>query len=305
MPGSEHLAVVHEVGRSQHGVVTTAQLVSAGIGRATITDWVHRGLLIKAAPEVYRLPGAPVTWAQRATVAALTTGGVASHRTAAHLWQLDGFPATIIEVVSPRWKRRRRLSCIVHESTSLRDIDLTAVNGVPCTSLVRTLVDLPAVCSIDRAGQALDAARRRQPDLLAHVRRRFLEVARRGRRGTTKMRLLLADRLGEPIPTESYFEAMFLRLVLDAGLPRPEIQFDILTPAGRFRVDFAWPGRSVYAECNGYAFHSSKRAVQRDSTRRRALVRAGWRPLDFTYDDVALRPAIVVRELRDALETAA
>jgi very-short-patch-repair endonuclease len=295
------LARVDEIGRRQHGVVTWGQLQGLGVPRQTVLEWQRRGWLERVAPEVYRLPGSPATWRQGLMIATLTTAGVASHRSAGHLWGLDGFPATIVEVVTPRWKRRARAAFVVHESTSLRDVDVDIRDGIPCTTLVRTLVDLPAVCSLDRAGHALDSARRRDPEILGQVRRRFLEVARRGRPGTRKLRLLLADRLGLDIPTESYFERMFLRAVRQAELPEPVAQFEVRTAIGTFRVDFAWPAAMVYAECNGYAFHSSKRAVQRDSVRRRALVRAGWRPLEFTYDDVARTPDLVASEIRDAL----
>jgi very-short-patch-repair endonuclease len=297
------LARVDDIGRRQHGIVTWLQLVGCGVPPATIVRWRRGGRLERVAPDVYRLPGSPATWCQEVMIDALTTAGYASHRTAAHLWSLDGFPATVIEVVTPRWKRRARTGFIVHESTSLRDVDLDVCRGIPCTSLVRTLIDLPAVCSLDRAGLALDHARRRDPDILSQVQRRFLEVARRGRRGTKKLRLLLADRTGVNIPTESYFEHMFLRVVRHAELPEPVTQFEIRTPGGTYRVDFAWPAAMVYAECNGYAFHSSKRAVQRDSVRRRALVLAGWRPLEFTYDDVARTPDHVTSEIRAALRT--
>jgi very-short-patch-repair endonuclease/predicted transcriptional regulator of viral defense system len=297
------LARVDDIARRQNGVIAGWQLAEAGLSSQLVAKWVKRGLLVRVGPEVYRLPGSPATWHQEVTTAALTSGGLASHRTAAAVRGLDGFPATLIEVLTLRWKRRARQAFIVHESTSLRDVDVDVHAGVPCTTLVRTLVDLTAVCSIDRAGLALDHARRREPDILHQVHRRFLEVARRGRPGTAKMRILLADRLGEGVPTGSYFESLFLRLIRQAGIPEPERQYEVRTDKGVFRLDFAWPEPKVCAECNGYAFHSSKRAMQRDSVRRRSLVRAGWRPLDFTYDDVARTPDFVAAEVRDALKS--
>jgi hypothetical protein len=51
------------------------------------------------------------------------------------------------------------------------------VDGIPVTSVVRTLADLGAVASQDRVGQALDDACRRKLVTLAHVRARFVELA--------------------------------------------------------------------------------------------------------------------------------
>ncbi len=298
-------AVLHSVDdvfRRQHGVASRDQLVATGISRSDLARWVRWGLVEWADHEVARCFGAPRSWRQRVMVACLTTAGLASHRTAAALHGLDGFPPAIVEVVTDRWRRRRRGAWRVHETKDLRDVDLDVVDGIPCTSLVRTLVDLPGVCGIDHAGQALDHACRRDDQVLLAVRQRFVEVARRGRNGTVKMRALLNERLADPVREDSRFETKALRLLANAGLPTPVKQHPVdLGDGTRAHLDLAWPARKVCMECDSVAHHFGKRAFTKDRHRRRQLKLLGWDAFEYTYEDVTRRGDMVVRELRAAL----
>lgn len=302
MPDPLVLGAAADLCRRQHGVATRQQLAQLGISNSEMARWVRWRLLEWVDCEVIRAFGAPCTWRQRVMTACLTTGGLASHRTAAALHGLDGFRPGIIEVVTERWQRRRRSAWRVHETKDLRGVDHAAVDGIPCTSLVRTLVDLPAVCGMDHAGQALDHACRRDDDVLLAARQRFIEVARRGRNGTVKMRHLLNERLADPIREGSRFETRALRLIVDAGLARPEKQFRVDFADGSVAfLDLAWPDRMVCVECDSLAHHFGKRAFAKDRQRRRKLSLAGWNVYEYTYDDVVRRGDQVVRELRSAL----
>ncbi len=91
----------------------------------------------------------------------------------------------------------------------------------------------------------------------------------------------------------SHLVRLFLSLVRSSGLPRPEVNSLI---AGR-RRDFAWPEQRVVVETDGHRYHSSRRAKRRDHRRDRRLTALGWRPLRFTYEEVAFEPAGVGSEL--------
>lgn len=54
-------------------------------------------------------------------------------------------------------------------------------------------------------------------------------------------------------------------------------------------------------EADGWGFHKTRSAFQRDRTRDRALQLAGYRVLRFTYADVEYRPELVAADLRRAL----
>src|SRR5262245_52865630 len=188
---------IAHVAAHQHGLITFGQLAGCRVADSTISDWLRHGRLQRLSPSVYRLAGAPDTWFQRVMRATLDTDGWASHRTAAALHALDGHDGRVVEVVVERWKRSSmHEGYIVRETKDLRGVDLATLHGIPCTSLVRTLIDLPAVEHSFRVEQALDHACRANADLLPVVNARFLQVARRGRNGTRVMRRLLGDRTG-------------------------------------------------------------------------------------------------------------
>jgi hypothetical protein len=295
------LRAIDALATCQHGTASHSQLTEAGLATSTLQDWIAAGWLRPAAGDVVRCLGSPATWRQRVMIATLTTGGVASHRTAAALHSLDGFRPGIVEVTTDRWQRRRRDTLLVHEAKDLITPDRTIIDGIPCTSLVRTLIDLPAVCGIEHAGQALDDACRRHEWALASARQRFIEVARRGRNGTRRGRVMLNERLSDPILEDSRFEKQALELIRDAGLPEPYKQFEVTLDDRSAFIDLPWPAQLIGLECDSLAYHFGRRMFQADRTRRRQLTLRGWQIYEFTYDDITQRGAGVVDELRRAL----
>jgi len=114
-------AAAAALARRQHGLLTTAQLSDAGIDPRTLARLVRPGLIAPMRRGVYRLPGAPATWAQAALAAVLAAGpdALTSHLTAARLWGLlgpgsgpgprlsPGRGPSAIHLTCPRQLRRR------------------------------------------------------------------------------------------------------------------------------------------------------------------------------------------------------
>jgi len=65
--------------------------------------------------------------------------------------------------------------------------------------------------------------------------------------------------LGRVAPTRSELERAFLRAVLKAGLPPPEVNQRV----GPYVVDFAWPERRVVVETDDERFHGHHAAIRR------------------------------------------
>jgi len=86
---SEVFAALDVLGCSQYGLATHRQLDETGVGKATLSRWIATGIVVPAANDVVRFVGAPPSWRQRVMLATLTTGGWASHRTAAALRGLE------------------------------------------------------------------------------------------------------------------------------------------------------------------------------------------------------------------------
>ena len=182
--------------RRQHGVVTRAQALDAltrhQLDHAIATtrlEPVHRG--------VYRVAGSPESWEQAAFAAALAggAGAVVSFLAGAHLWNLAGFWEQARVTITVPYGRRARLHDVtVHDSQILDGPHVDRRHGIPVTSVARTLCDLTACCWPNQVGRALDDALRRKLTSLRSVQTVFDDLATRGRRRSTMMRTLLAER---------------------------------------------------------------------------------------------------------------
>ena len=77
---------------SQYGVVSRAQALARGMSESAIDRRLGAGRWVVVFPGVYRVVGAPVTARQHTMAAALWSGGVVSHNTAARLLRLEAIP---------------------------------------------------------------------------------------------------------------------------------------------------------------------------------------------------------------------
>ncbi|MGH2992344.1 MAG: type IV toxin-antitoxin system AbiEi family antitoxin domain-containing protein [Solirubrobacterales bacterium] len=126
----------------QHGVVARHQLLELGIGSRTIEYRMERARLHPVHRGVYAL-GRPGLTAHGRWMAALLAHGpdaVLSHRSAACLWGLLHSPRTIIDVTAAR-RRWSRDGVDLHRSR-LRADEVVVLDGIPLTSVPRTLLDL-------------------------------------------------------------------------------------------------------------------------------------------------------------------
>ena len=96
-------------------------------------------------------------------------------------------------------------------------------------------------------------------------------------------------------------ERRCLELIRKAGLPEPLTQVRI----GDFTVDLLWPDHRVVFEIDGYLFHTSRRAFDRDRRKDAALKAAAYDPNRVSRDQVMFQPFAVVAEIAAALARAA
>ncbi len=285
--------IVWGISSEHHGLISRSQMTEAGISPSAIQLRVADGRLVRLGPTVYRVPGGPESYRQAILAHCLSAGrlALASHRTAAGLWLLDGITPGPIEVTMPRHKRRKRSTATVHESRDLRGVDATSLGPIPLTSPIRTLLDLGSVVHPYRLEQALDDALRRRLVHLDDLFHRFQEVARRGRPGIGPLRPLLEERLGSPILVGSAFESATRRLIQDAGLVTPVSQHPVELDDGTvIYLDLSWPDRLLAIECDSLAHHFAADRLRWDDRRQNALVMKGWMVLRVTWQDVTQRP---------------
>jgi very-short-patch-repair endonuclease len=289
-----------DLAAQQHGVFAYSHAEAHGFSRKQLLTRIHSGEIIAVHNGVFRMAGAPATWHHMMLAAALASGGegVASHRSAARLWQLDGFSTDHIEITVPHAWGRRLQGVRVHESRLLLAEDRQIVNRIPVTGPELTLLQLGAVAPADMVEHALDDALRRRITSLPRLRWRLTVIGRRGRNGTAALRALLERRAPEVAVPESILERRFLRTVRLHGLPEPLGQWAV---PGIGRTDFAWPDHNLVIELDGLRFHSGRRQLQHDLTRQNALVSRGLTVLRFTWDDVHERPERVVKLISSVL----
>jgi very-short-patch-repair endonuclease len=275
--------------QQHHGVFRGAHARMAGLGDRQIEHRVAAGRWIELYRDVYRINGAPASW-RGDLLAACWAGGfraVASRRSAAALHVLPGGRRDLIEITCPRWRRTRHAGLEVHESKALDPIDIQVVDGIPVTSVARTLFDLGAEYRVGFVEIALENALRRGLVTLDELDRTVRRLSRPGRPGSVTLRRLVQGRLGSHRPTDSEMETKLLQAIRAAGLPEPVVQYEIWS-GSRFvgRVDFAYPDAKIAIEYDSDEHHTGRTATRRDRARRHELIAAGWLPIDIGPDDL-------------------
>lgn len=237
-----------------------------------------------------------------AALLVLPPGSVAAGFTAAGLWRLDGLLSgnleQPLEFLVPGRPGSIRQAGSVLRFEGFTGVDLP--DGVPATSLARTLLDLVARLSFDDGLVLVEAALRRDPSVIAEISvERAHRIPRRGAVNVTRV-LAAADVL-----SESVLESRARALWIAAALP-PPTQQAVVRREGRFiaRVDFLWDTASLIVEVDGMAKYDDPFALRDEKRRQNELVALGYTVLRFTWSDVVGNPARVVAQVRHALRRA-
>jgi hypothetical protein len=140
----------------QWGLVTAAQAKEAEVDSVALARMTEAGLLIRVRRGVYQLTAAEeaLHLAEKSAWLALhptapawerpkldVNGGVVSHRSAARLHDLGELVSRRIEITVPR-RRTTRDPEVMLRQRALTDEEITIVDGLPVTSIERTVIDL-------------------------------------------------------------------------------------------------------------------------------------------------------------------
>ena len=104
--------------------------------------------------------------------------------------------------------------------------------------------------------------------------------------GAGRLREALLSYGGGGPAAASPLEVRLARRLGRSKLPKPVRQHEVRVAGARRYLDFAWPEARVAVEVDGYRWHSSRGAWERDRARLRELRRAGWTILHATKQDV-------------------
>lgn len=215
--------------------------------------------------------------------------------TAAALYGFDSENTADIHVLDPGVRMRPTKGLVVHQRWGA---PLQLIGSRPATAPAWTAVEVARRLRRPRGLATLDAALRStwctEVDLEQAVR------DQRGRRGIVAVRALLAH--ADP-RAESAMESEARLVMLDHGLPRPELQYTVMGRSGeRWRVDFAWPQARVAAEYESVDWHAGRSAMLRDKSRFSGVQDAGWTIIPIVVDDVRRNPARLAERIARQLD---
>jgi very-short-patch-repair endonuclease len=267
--------LIVRVATNQHGVISTAQLETAGLSRAAIAKRARTGRLHRLHRGVYAVGHAQLSFEARCLAAVLTVGGgaVVSHSSAAALWRMLSPASGPIDVTNPGDSgRSKRRGITIHRSPTLIARMTTRRQGIPITTPKRTLRDLHRTLP--------------QP------------VYRRAVRKALDLRLISKrDLKRDSELTRSELERLFLKLCRRHRLPVPEMNARV----DRYEVDFLWREHSLIVETDSFQHHGHRPAFESDRARDARLQALGYRALRFTYRQIEDAPDQVAATLRTLL----
>jgi very-short-patch-repair endonuclease len=290
-------AAIAALATRQHGVVRRAQLVSLGLGSDAIDHRLRTGRLLLVHRGVYavghnRISG---TGWYMAGVLAVGAEAVLSHRSAADLWGIRRTSRRRVDVtVDRRLPSRPEIETCW---AALPPDETTTTEGIPITTVPRTLLDLAAVvdrATLERAIEQAEAQRLTDPLSLDEILERYP-----GRRGTRKLVAIRTKDLRGI--TRSELEERFLALLDEAVLPRPELNAAIELNGRYIEADCLWRNQRLIVELDSRAWHDTRRAFERDRERDRLLQAAGWHVIRITWRQLHDDPDGVARDLRRLL----
>ena len=282
---------------AQHGVVAAWQLPDLGFTRRAIQRRVQSGRLHRVHRGVYAVGHPRLTQRGHWMAAVLACGpeAVLSHHQAAALHGLRRGAPSMIHTTAPVRRQVNGIRC--HTARSLRGRHHLRVDGIPVTSVERTLLDLAAVLPAQRLRTLAETAQRN--GRYDHARVLATIATANGHRGTGALQAVIAQLHDEAPATRSDLERLALELIRAAGLPEPSVNASVEGET----VDLSWPQYHLVVEIDSYRYHRERRAFDADRRRGNTLTLANVTLLRFTDRDLDEDPQRFVDEIRRAIRT--
>ncbi|MBF6619395.1 MAG: type IV toxin-antitoxin system AbiEi family antitoxin domain-containing protein [Patulibacter sp.] len=323
---------VGDLASRQHGIVSRSQLSAVGLTRGAIETRIRHGWLRRIHRGVYSVGHTDISQHGRWMAAVLASGGegarlvtpdagggappgdvstsrpslaaahkhqaVLSHRSAAALHGLLTRDRGVPEITTTCARPERR-GLRVHRSLTL-DGSITVRDGIPCTTVARTLIDIAGTGNERAAQRTWATAASRGLIRRAELERELRTAANRP--GTAIVRNAYAQDFGYLSQrTRSGNERDALRLCRDFGLPRPNANRLLQVGTEHVEADLLWPEARLIVEVDGDRTHGHAVARRVDRERDLRLQLAGWRTIRIGEDELAHHPRQTAELIRSAL----
>lgn len=290
-------AIVVGAAADQFNVLTIEQARALGLTDRMRQQRVRDGRLLAMGRRTLALPG-EASWPTRLAAATLEAGpaAVVSHMSAAAWWGLAGINPGAIEITVPLRCNPRAVCGVVHRKR-LEPVDIDRTQALAMTSPSRTLLDVAIRLTLRQLECCVDGACRDGLTSASYLRQRLTEWRRRGRPGGLRLGAVLAG-TGDGRPLGSWLEREALKVISDAGLPRPATQKEVQVDGSRFFIDLFYAEANLAVELAGHGTHATRQELADDAERAALITSLGYQVITFTYDQVTKRPDYVVATLR-------
>jgi very-short-patch-repair endonuclease len=178
--------------------------------------------------------------------------------------------------------------------------EVTVKDGIPVTTVPRTIFDLAATEPLDAVKALLREAEFRE----LHDRLSLWDLVERypERRGIRKVRSALEALKDEPVDErKSLLEERFAPFLRRHALSRPRFNNWILLGDKRIQVDCLWPDQRQIVELDGWQGHKTRTAFREDRARDRRLRVAGYGVTRLTWNQLEDEPKAIAADLRALL----
>jgi hypothetical protein len=290
-------ARVAQLAARDWGVLSSAELREAGLSDRQIATRVRDGRLHRWHRGVYAVGHTNLTLQGRFFAAVKASGpdAVVSHVAAAALHGLLEWDHRPVDVSVAGPGSRVHAGISAHRPRALAAGDRTRVQGIPVTSVARTVVDCAASLEPRALRRLVRESQGRQLVALPQIAATLLRL--RPRRGSRRLRGILAT---GPAPTRSELEDIVLDLILGAGLVHPDVNAPLDIGGRVVRPDFRWPEQRLVVEADGGAWHDHALAREDDAERQAALEAHGERVIRVSYRQAVGQPAQTLARIRAA-----
>jgi len=273
---------------THHGVITTAQLVAAGVPRRRIQRLVRSGALVRVTAGVFVLAGSPATLHQRAAILGAThPGGFVTGPTAGTLGGLRRMPTSaalhfsLPHGINPEPQAGVR----IRQTTKVTAADrMSRPDGIVVASWPRLAFDLAAdlgrLDHLSVVNQMVD----RGDVTVARLVTIGVRLCHPGRRGSRRFEETLAA-LGGSAAQQSHAEVRLLDALRARDVP-VEPQVPVATPIGLLHLDLGVAACRWGVELDIHPEHRQLEGQQRDAGRRRATNQVDWQVEQVTELDL-------------------
>lgn len=293
--------IIKQTADSQRQLVSRSEILEVGGSDGAIRWSLQSGDWMTVQAGVYQIDRRPLDWKARllGAVLAAGTGAAVSHRSAFQLWGLEGISSNIVELTVPYTHGPIPDGVLVHRTR--RSILVDECEGIPVTTVERTLLDCAAILPRLTLAKALDSAIRKKLTTVDAVYDLLVEKGGRGVRGTKQLRWVIRERLHDTA-TGSGSEFELLYHMQMAFLPRPELQYPLFPLNGRRVPDFYWPDKRKAVEVDGVDAHSTADKLDDDLKRQNELMDMGIELRRFSAREIRRNPQDVVAQIRQFLD---